>query len=202
MKGLDFQAIRQALAPFGWSLARTHAGDGPTSYFATRKGKVRHLPDLAAAAQLVSALQPKPVPQPVGKVSRHWWPAHPAWGQQDYMQQVHAADDQAAMHRHLERSRAGIVRRVRSELPAELVQLVDAWRLVVHCHPAELQPFGRAWRAEVFVPFDLAGEFVRHCGGIPCWCAGGQVIGRRLFLVFELSAQWRAPRPWREVWGQ
>ena len=48
-----FENLRAACAFRGYALARTDPDDGPVTYFATRWGLVRALPDLTAVAGFV-----------------------------------------------------------------------------------------------------------------------------------------------------
>lgn len=52
----DFQTIKALFALRGHELTRTDAADGSVSYFATRWGMARHLPDLDAAKRFLGQI--------------------------------------------------------------------------------------------------------------------------------------------------
>ncbi|MDE1947399.1 MAG: hypothetical protein KGL43_24840 [Burkholderiales bacterium] len=160
------------------------------------RAKGSALPKIAAGPTRVRAPSNR-------KPSKRWRAAYPAWSQWRYLREARNVDDLAAMRLYLARARAGIVARVRAELPGDLVRLIDTKRWEVHCHPNELRHFdGGEWFAEAFVPFKHCDEFARQCGGrLLTWWNGCEIIGGRLFGVFVMSARRQAPQPWQSVWS-
>lgn len=52
----DFKTLQAQFALLGHVLSRTDAADGSVSYFATRWGMARHLPDLDAAQRFLAQI--------------------------------------------------------------------------------------------------------------------------------------------------